>query len=83
MDLLQKVERARFRERKIILNSKNRAERRRKRIKHACCGDHGKYKIGNAVNIRFCPNTRTALTNRLLNKKYINSQMAMCFDCEL
>ncbi len=84
MDLLEKNERARIRERNLLLNKKNRAERKRKREKHLCCGDHEKIKIGNTVNIRLCPNTRRDLTNRLLNKKYINNYMInICFDCEL
>ncbi len=84
MDLLQKVERARLRQKNITLDKKNRAERKRKRDKHLCCGDHGKIKIGNTVNIHLCPNTRSALTNRLLNKRYISNQMAnICFNCEL
>jgi hypothetical protein len=84
MDLLEKVERARIRERNLALNKKNRAERKRKREKHICCGDHGKIIIGNTTNIHLCPNTRRALTNRLLNKKYINNYMVnICFNCEL
>ncbi len=83
MDLLQKVERAKIREKTISLDKSNRAKKHNRRKKYECCGDHGKYNIGNSVNISWCPNNRRALTNRLLNKKYYDNIMNnLCVNCE-
>ncbi len=83
MDLLDKVERAKIREKTLFLDKRNRAKKRNRKIKYECCGDHGKINIGNTINISWCPNNRRALTNRLLKKKYYNNIMAnLSVDCE-
>lgn len=79
----QKTERAYLRHNSLILNRRNRAERKRKREKHSCCGDHGKIIVGNSLKTKdVCPSTRCALYNRLWNKRYINKTIAnYCSDC--
>jgi len=78
---LDKIDRARSRENNIALNRLNRAERKRKREKHICCGDHNKLTVGNSLKTKnWCPETRCALRNRLWNIRYINN---MCVDCDL
>ncbi len=83
MDLLQKIERSKIRERNISLDKSNRAKKKNRKTKYICCGDHGKYNIGNSLKNSWCPNNRRALTNRLLNKTYYNNIMNnLCIDCE-
>lgn len=81
MDSFNKEERALSRHKNIVLTRKYRGDRRRKREKHKCCYDHGKYIIGNSLSTRnLC--IRGALMQRLWNKRYIRLAMKkFCVEC--
>jgi hypothetical protein len=70
MDLLQKVERAKLRQRNISLDKKNRHKKRNLK-----CPENGKRWIGNG-GISFCGYCRPTLARRLMKKEQFNNYMS-------